>query len=384
MRVIWLAGWYPTTQNAFSGNFVRRHYHAVKNAAAANDEFELYHFAPYESRDKIPALLEGEDTSVNIVPVRQFSGPFRILNALIYYFIVFRKLGPILFRSADLVHVHAADKIGVAVAFLKIFGSYKLWLTEHWAIFKQDVPDAFEKRGWWFQFSYRYLWNRVDSVLAISKELHSAMCEVLQKEIEYSGLENSLDAEFVPYVSQQKSNNNIDPETLNILHVSNGESRKNVAQLVKAFQEFKLQCPGANLTLIGSEGHHRYLDVVGVATMPAITTSELAKYYMEADLLVLVSDAENAPCVIVEALCFGVPVLVTTVGGIGGMCNSQNSIQIPPFQTHEEKAEKIHRALLDFLTKNQTFDSMQIQQNALKKYHPDAVGRAMRFAYENQ
>ena len=104
--------------------------------------------------DKIPALLEGEDASVNIVPVRQFSGPFRILNALIYYFIVFRKLGPILFRSADLVHVHAADKIGVAVAFLKIFGSYKLWLTEHWAIFKQDVPDAFEKRGWWFQFSY--------------------------------------------------------------------------------------------------------------------------------------------------------------------------------------------------------------------------------------
>jgi len=384
MRVIWLAGWYPTTQNAFSGNFVRRHYNAVQSAARVGDEFKLYHFATYYRGASIPMALEGEDASVNIVPVVQFSGPFRILNAFIYYFVVFRKLGPILFRSADLVHVHAADKIGVAAAFLKIFGSYKLWLTEHWAIFKQDVPDAFEKRGWWFQFSYRYLWKRVDSVLAISKPLHSAMCEVLERDIPYKGLENVLDAEFIPFIPQHKSVRRKAEESINILHISNGETRKNVAPLVKAFQEFRFHQTDAKLTLIGTEGHQQYQDNPGVDTMPAISAKDLAQYYLEADLLVLVSDAENAPCVIVEALCFGIPVLVTQVGGISNMCDSENSIQIPPFQTHEEKAEKIQLALLDFLTKNQTFDSMQIRQNALEKYHPDAVGMAMRMAYENQ
>ena len=78
------------------------------------------------------------------------------------------------------------------------------------------------------------------------------------------------------------------------------------------------------------------------------------------------------------------PVIVTQVGSIAQMCGVHNSIQIPPFQTHDEKAEKIHQALLEYSLKNQTFDSMQIQQRALEKYHSNVVAHVLLRAYENQ
>jgi glycosyltransferase involved in cell wall biosynthesis len=418
MRVLWLAGWYPHSQNPLGGNFVKRHFRALQHVvseikgqhihatpesdianALLHDEIsnthfniELYHFAPYYRGNDIPKLVEAELTRPNtpnestverIIPVVQFRGGFRVLNALYYYITVIKVLISVLRRDWDIVHVHAADKIGFVAAVLKPYFRFQLWLTEHWAIFGQEVPDSYEKRGWWFRFTYRYMWHRVDRAAAISGQLHKSMCSILGRNIEHVDIENVLDAAFLKAIEKPLPQIPKKTPGFCFLHISNGEDRKNVAFLIEAFTRFKSVNSEAELILIGSNAHAQYANVKGVTALGGLPPRELAVYYQKCDALLLVSDAENAPCVILEALCFGLPVIVTQVGGIVQMCAAHNSIQIPSFQTHEEKAEKIHRALLEYSLKNQTFDSMQIQQKALEKFHPNVVARVLLMAYKN-
>lgn len=419
MRVLWLAGWYPHSQNPLGGNFVKRHFRALQhvvseskgyqihgiteseiaNALAHNEisnthfELELYHFAPYYKGTAIPKLVEEKTANPNtqnetaierIIPVLQFRGSFRALNAFFYYIKVICVLITVLRRDWDMVHVHAADKIGFVAALLKPYFGFQLWLTEHWAIFGQEVPDAYEKRGWWFRFTYRFMWKRIDRAASISGQLHESMCSILGRTVERVDLENVLDEAFLNALEKPLGLQPKKTPGFRFLHVSNGEDRKNVAFLIEAFSRFQLVNSEAELILIGSNAHAQYSHVLGVTALGGLPPGELAVYYQNCDALLLVSDAENAPCVILEALCFGLPVIVTKVGGIGQMCGVHNSIQIPPFQTHEEKAEKIHQSLLEYSLKNQTFDSMQIQQKALEKFHPNVVARELLRAYENQ
>lgn len=356
-------------------------------------ELELYHFAPYYKCNDIPKLVEEKTANPNtqnesavetIIPVLQFRGSFRALNAFFYYIRVICVLITVLRRNWDLVHVHAADKIGFVAALLKPYFGFQLWLTEHWAIFGQAVPDAYEKRGWWFRFSFRFMWKRIDRAASISGQLHESMCSILGRPVERVELENVIDEALLSAIEQPLALHPKKTPGFRFLHVSNGEDRKNVAFLLEAFTRFQAVNSEAELILIGSNTHAQYTHVTGVTALGGLPPRELAIYYQNCDALLLVSDAENAPCVILEALCFGMPVIVTQVGGIGQMCGVHNSIQIPPFQTHEEKAEKIHQALLEYSLKNQIFDSMQIQQKALEKFHPNVVARELLRAYENQ
>ena len=59
------------------------------------------------------------------------------------------------------------------------------------------------------------------------------------------------------------------------------------------------------------------------------TSAEVAEAYQKADFLVLFSNFENLPCVIVEAFSSGVPVLSTAVGGIAEILSPERGILIP-------------------------------------------------------
>ena len=91
MRVLWLAGWYPHSQNPLGGNFVKRHFRALQHVVSENKsyqingiaesnianglshqeisnthfELELYHFAPYYKDNDIPKLVKEKTANPN-------------------------------------------------------------------------------------------------------------------------------------------------------------------------------------------------------------------------------------------------------------------------------------------------------------------------------
>jgi glycosyltransferase involved in cell wall biosynthesis len=383
MRVVWLAGWYPHTQNPLGGNFIRRHFNAMCESAPLGSSVELFHLAPYFFGNSKPIGLPNSRSQEHIIPVIQFSNAPRFVNALIYYVLALMLVLKIRKSAPALVHVHAADKIGIAAALLKSIGNCDLWLTEHWAIFEQAVPDAFNLRSRWFRSSYRFLWNRLDAVASINDNMYQSMSRVLGSLPRLHPFPNVLDTVF----EQDLALNGVPKrttETFRFLHISNFESRKNVPSIIEAFVRFKQMFPMSQLTLIGGSLSLSEALPDGVAVLGGLPPKELIPFFRNATALILVSEAENAPCVLLESLCYGLPVIVTNVGGIPEMCNAHNAIQIPAFQTQEEKAEKIAEALLLFQQKNQNFDSMQIHKNAMELYAANRVSRHLWLGYQNQ
>lgn len=383
MRVVWLAGWYPHSQNPLGGNFIRRHFNAVCESSPSGSSAELFHLVPYFFGKNKPMQLPNSRREEHIIPVIQFAKGPRFVNALIYYAAALKLVWKIRKRAPHLVHVHAADKIGVAAALLKMVINCDLWLTEHWAIFEQAVPDAFNLRSRWFRNTYRFLWNRVDTVASINETMYLSMGRIFGSLPHLHPFPNVLDTVFeqdlmVNGVPQRDSN------SYRFLHISNFESRKNVSSIIHAFAKFKSIFPLSQLTLIGGVLSLDEDLPDGVAAFGGLPPEELISFFRNSTALILVSDAENAPCVVLESLCYGLPVIVTDVGGIPEMCNANNAIQIPAFQTQEEKAEKIANALLVFQQKIQNFDSMQIHKNAMKLYAPNRVSRQLWMGYQNQ
>lgn len=383
MRVVWLAGWYPHTQNPLGGNFIRRHFDAMCETAPKGSSIELFHLAPYFWGKAKPMRLPNSRDQEHIIPVIQWVKAPKLVNALIYYAAALWLILQIRKRAPQLIHVHAADKIGIAAALLKSLVNCDLWLTEHWAIFEQAVPDAFNLRSRCFRSSYRFLWNRVDTVASINEAMYLSMGRTLGSLPHLHPFPNVLD----PVFEQDLVLNGVplrDFDSYRFLHISNFESRKNVSFLIQAFVRFKNAFPMSQLTLIGGALSPSEALPDGVAAFGGLPPKELIPFFRNSTALILVSDAENAPCVLLESLCYGLPVIVTDVGGIPEMCNSFNAVQIPAFQTQEEKAEKIAHALLVFQQKNQNFDSVQIHKNAMELYAPNPVGRHLWLGYQNQ
>jgi len=380
--LLWVAGWFPNSENPYNGIFIHRHAQAVANS---NANLTVLTFATYFFGENRPTRLQ-ELTKYQLVfvAVPQFKGKaFRIVNFMIYYWLTLGKfLQLILECQPQIVHVHAADKIGVVAAFWKPFFNYKLWLTEHWAIFNDWVTDRFDKRNGWFQKSYRYLWNKTDYCASINLNLHQSMEQTLGSNKKHILFPNALDAVFENAQIVQESG------CYHFLHVSNFEPRKNTNLIIEAFKEVQNQIPQVRLTLVGISQEKKdqlfeeypNLKELNIDVFEAVPAEELIEFYQQSSAFILASDSENAPCVISEALAMGVPVIASNVGGIPEMLNAENGILMEdwnPQENNSAKTLKITAAMLDFCKKCENFDRLLIQQNARLHYSSESIAQQL-------
>ncbi len=480
MKILWLCGWYPHSENPLAGNFIVRH--AASVAKVGGHPIEILHFAPFQV--SIGQLIlrglgkpfPGQPRTINhgfsgvneeVTAVPQLRGwVFKLLNALIYYRVAHQKVKakmlsmgmPVakwslsnglqhmpetgVLQDTDelhqldeiqqiptisngqnqqndygIVHVHAADKIGVVATWFQRVYRYKIVYTEHWAIFNKQVSDRFSRRNPWFQFSFRVLWRHTDVVAAISRTMLDQMEEELGKCKSSVLLPNVVDPALLD-VDREELNST----TINFLHISNLESRKNVVPLIQAFLELResesiavnklkltLQIVGSNLqtfknhwsqvfaaefsnnsshsTLTKSNPHstaHKLhatandtnceaenWNQFGISYYESRPVAELKQFYQSADVLILPSSAENSPCVIVEAQYFGLPVIATKIGGIPEMVDESQGILMSAKASPEKMKKEIIRSMQEFLQKRTEFDKFQIRTAAIKQFHPD-------------
>ncbi len=368
MKIVWLTGWYPTPQNPLSGIFIRRHFHALHDELGKEQVAKLIHLGEGNIDASEPFYSKQE-----FVYLQPPSG-FRLIKSLTYHLKAWRVLSKKL-KDADLVHVHAGDKLGFWAAYFKRRFSYKVVYTEHWAIFNSTVADAYSNRNPWFRYYMRRLWKSTDVVACISEQLYESMANTYGTRPPKTLFPNVLGKTFENYLeSLDFSELGPNSSRLKILHVSNFERRKNVPELILSFLRLVKQGVDAELILIGV-GSHEYKSYESdqICVFPSMTEIQLCEFYRGSDVLLLPSDAENTPCVISEALAFGMPVITTDTGGVSEMVNPSNGILIPRFKTPEEKENKILNALLDFHTKSQTFDRKAIHFAAMERYSSKPV-----------
>lgn len=108
---------------------------------------------------------------------------------------------------------------------------------------------------------------------------------------------------------------------LDILFVGRLRAAKGVGTLLKSFRDLRSECPGATLTFVGdgpeSEGlAERASKLEGVTFAGQLPHETTLDRIAAADVLVLPSESEGLPRVILEAFDLGTPVVATPVGDV--------------------------------------------------------------------
>ena len=104
--------------------------------------------------------------------------------------------------------------------------------------------------------------------------------------------------------------------------------------------------------------------------------AELAERMRRADVFVLASRFENNPCVLLEAMASGLPVVATRVGGVPELVDDRSGLLADP-RDPAALAARIAEAL------ERDFDREQIAARARERYGREAVGARLAGIYES-
>jgi glycosyltransferase involved in cell wall biosynthesis len=111
------------------------------------------------------------------------------------------------------------------------------------------------------------------------------------------------------------------------------------------------------------------LDDGTVIFKPAISYAGVANEMQQSSALLLFSRFENLPCVVLEALCSGLPVISTNVGGINEVINDSNGILI-----ENENTEQLANAMCTLINNYKMYNKASIATDAAKKFNYVTVG----------
>lgn len=383
MRILWLVSWYPNKLSPFNGDFIKRHAEAVSL-------FGDLHVI-YVVRD-----IKGAVTK-NVLKEQTVSG--KLKETIIYYYtpespVLFTKFFAEikyrqLFRQAireyilekgtpDLAHVHVLMKAGIVALWIKRKFSIPYIFTEHWGIYNNLVADQYRTRSFLFKIITRKIVKNASGFLSVSRYIAEGISQMVTK-CAYKVIPNTVDTDLFSFTPRGIGSK------LRFIHVSNMDALKNAEGILRSFAKIKQLVADTELHFVGKHSlklfEYANLVIPGgddVFFHGEVPYFEVARQMQQSDCFILFSNIENSPCVIGEALCCGLPVISTNVGGIPELLNSQNSILIKP----GDEDALVH-AMLEIDRSKERFNREEIAKIAFAHFSYTAVGRSFCDYYMN-
>jgi glycosyltransferase involved in cell wall biosynthesis len=155
---------------------------------------------------------------------------------------------------------------------------------------------------------------------------------------------------------------------------------KGVPYLLEALAILREKCDDFVLDIVGDgpnrseyEELTRKLGLQDVVRFHGLKSKqEVADFMRQADIFVLPSEWENLPCVIIEAMASGLPVVATNVGGIPEMVSDEVGILVQPGD-----ARDLAEALGHILEHLDQYQSGKIAGQAKQRFSYTAVSQML-------
>ncbi len=381
MNVLWLVSWYPNNLNPFDGDFIERHAHAVSKYCSLT--------VLYVSKDD--ALKKGEvitetKTGDGFTVYKVYYGP-SATNKIIEKFLSFKKyrsLQKIWYNTIvaergvpDILHVQVAMKAGLLAMHQKNKFNKPYIVTEHWSgYYKYCMPNVYSGNGWLNRLNKKVLQN-AKLLITVS-----------------SNLGQTINADFVsvPYkVISNVVNTNVffykpaAPNRFRFIHPSGLVHVKNPEGILSACKIVIQKGYDFELLMLGAENDEMatYAETLGllnssVTIKKPVAYTEVANQMQQSNALLMFSRHENMSCVVLEALCCGLPVIATKVGGLPEVINDANGILV-----ESENVEALADAMIAMMKNYSRYNREQIAAGAQQKFNYDTVAKQHIAIYEN-
>jgi glycosyltransferase involved in cell wall biosynthesis len=350
MRVLFVTTSWPTNESPAEGVFVQEHARAVADLA---DVRVLHlHRAPGEL-DKI-----GDDPPAWRLGYRGLPRPFSYGAFL---------LGPLRAMrgwSPDVIHTHSFLATLAAVPLRR-----PIVYSEHWSAF---LPESADRLSAPMRLAARLALHRADLVLPVSADLRDELARLAPR-AQMRVVSNVVDERVFHPGGAPGQGRLLTAGLLN-------DGRKGVDLVLEALAradfDLRLEIAGDGEKRAEYERLARNLGLARVVTFRGLLSKpELAESMRGAGLFVLGSRWENNPCVVLEALASGLPVVANRVGGLPELIDETNGVLVEspePARFAAGIAEALERP----------FDRADIARRARERFGREAVADRLRAAYE--
>lgn len=306
LHILFLNSWYPSKVFPFNGDFIQRHATAV----AENHRVTSIHVI---TNPKIKKNEVTEKVTGNLRELIIYLKPFRnpLLKIKNYFFTLLHFLKEV--GDFDIIHVNRIYPIGLFALYLKYTKKHPYIISEHFTGYL--IPQSKNISKLELTLS-KIIVKNASFVCPVSKNLQINMLQLGLKG-KYRIVPNVVDTTIFFPIEKHHS-------LFTIIHISSlVDHHKNISGLLYAISEFQKTISEFKFYLIG-ENPFQYIDLIrtlninpdNIVLVDQVSHDKVATYLQKSDVLVLFSNYENLPCVILEAFATGVKVISTDVGGI--------------------------------------------------------------------
>ena len=380
-HIVFLARWYPHRYDPMFGLFVQRHAEA---AALFNDITVIYcneqramsnelnaHSSKPTAQSKFEIVRTNEN-NVDTIRVYYKKPKNKILSLIRFYRANMKALK--LCKSDDMIHVHILTRLGIIAWIQKILHKTPYIITEHWSRY---LPGN-DFGGFLRKMFTKIVVRNAETVTTVTENLAIAMKNHGLKNDNYVVLPNVVNLDMF-HISER----NNDP--CKIIHISCFEDKsKNISGLLESLKMIEEKGIDFQCTLIGEgmdldlmKEKAKELQLINKVSFTGLLQGqELADELSSGDFLVLSSNYENMPVVILEALASGLPVVSTNVGGIKEMIDDTKGILVEP-----RNKEALAEAMIKMIETHKNYDANYLRNSVIEKYGYESVGRFLDSIY---
>jgi glycosyltransferase involved in cell wall biosynthesis len=381
-NILFIASWYPGRVNEFDGDFVERH---AKCISLYNKVFVAYVVKDENIKDG-KTVVEKE-ISGNLITYKAYY-PYsnsrigwieKIHSNRLYFRLHLQIFKSIVkeYGRPDITHLNMLMKGGVIAWWLKKRYKLPYVLSENWTGYYPERKPGYRDKSFFYQFLSRLVYKNCDYALPVSRDLGERMNQLLGK-IPYKVIPNVVDTcLFYPDFENKNTKTRL-------VHASTLGYHKNIWGILhvteKLFQqrkdfEFHLIGPASSDIIEWTKDHGLLNNCIFFKGL--IPYDKVAGEVRNSDALIMFSRYENLPCIILEALTCGIPVLSTDVGGIKEIITMQNGILIR--SEHEDELLNGMNQILDSINK---YDKRKISLSAKNTFSYEVAGRQFDEVYK--
>ena len=374
--ILFLTSWYPVQSNPTHGIFIKNH------AIALSHFQEVVVVYAYGCNNGSYFNIEHKNVNENlteyIIKYPKSSGIFKTLNSFLNY----RKAHKLLIQhlqqkkiNAKAIQINVIFPVAIVLSLYKKIFKVKHTIVEHWSGY---LPDDNAYKGWILKYFTKKCISSASKIWYVSEWQKAAM-NMAQLSGNYELLYNAVNTKVFTLKTKQ-------PERIKLLHVSSlVEKEKNISGTFRVIKKLKEANYDFDFVVAGGQGDEleaakklakqMMIDIIFTGNLAPEKINELMQ---NSSALVLFSNYEGMPVVVLEALSCGLPVFASEVGQLPFFVREDFGVLI---KKNNEK--ELFKSLEKLVQGKYSFNPNSMREFVVKHASYEAVGKQLNEFYKN-